>query len=134
MTPEAWGQFCVRHPFLLYPVIIFQNELQSLLIGVKFWEDQTYYRNNLCDQQYMPFELFIKDMMKGKLDPHFEKHSLNQRNPSIIKVHSFESSQTTARSVPDETKTPQLTSLTMNQPQSRSLFRLILEIITLYLF
>jgi hypothetical protein len=106
MTPDSWIAFCLRHPYLLYPVILFQNELRTALFGVSFWEGQTTYRSDLCDQQYLPFGKFLHDLLSGKLDPRYEKRRMRNKSATIIMnptqnqyfsnrkgVHSFEDQQ-----------------------------------------
>jgi hypothetical protein len=105
MPCDAWIEFCVRHPFLLYPVIVFQNELRavtSLHHGVKYWEDQTRYRHDICEDIYLPFDQFLRELVNGTLDPRFEKRKLRNKSNTILtkpsqghhfsnrRAHSFE--------------------------------------------
>ena len=84
MTPDSWIAFCMRHPYLLYPVILVQNELRTALLGVSFWEGNTTYRSDICDQQYLPFGKFLNDLLAGKLDPCYEKRRMRNKSATII--------------------------------------------------
>lgn len=103
MTPDSWIAFCMRHPYLLYPVILVQTELRTALFGVSFWEGNTTYRSDLCDQQYLPFGKFLNDLLAGKLDPCYEKRRMRNKSATILMkptqspyfsnrrgIHSFE--------------------------------------------
>jgi hypothetical protein len=67
MTLDSFVEFCQRHPFLLYPVIIFQTELRTLLNDTKYWDEQTAYRFELSSHKYIAFDSFLKDLLDGVL-------------------------------------------------------------------
>jgi hypothetical protein len=109
----------MRHPYLLYPVILFQNELRTALFGVNFWEGQTTYRSDLCDQQYLPFGKFLHDLLSGKLDPRYEKRRMRNKSATIIMkptqspyfsnrrgVHSFEDEAIETHALPSRPSQP----------------------------
>lgn len=84
MNIESFTEFCRRHPFILYPVVLFQTELRAAVNDLKFWDQLTHYRLDLCNNKYIPFEVFFEDLINGKLDPDHRKTTLRGKGSAIL--------------------------------------------------